>query len=179
MDFRDGPDGPWSSFAIGVGTPAQYLRVLVSTASQDTWVILPSGCLDGDTSCSTARGGLFNPNRSSTWSNRDYYSLLTEQNLDVSVNALFGNDTLKLGAQSDDGKSVAAQVIAAIANPKYYLGMLGVNPQPINFTAQESGQSSYITSLKDQHLIPSVSFGYTAGAPYSRYCTDMFRYFQP
>ena len=45
--------------------------------------------------------------------------------------------------------------------------MFGVNPKPTNYTSIEGyRQDSYVTSLKKQNLIPSLSFGYTAGAPY-------------
>jgi len=40
----DGNDGKWSTFMIGVGTPAQTFRVLPSTAGQETWVPAPEGC---------------------------------------------------------------------------------------------------------------------------------------
>lgn len=136
-------------------------------------VVLSSSCVEGGT-CTNARGGTFNPDNSSTWGNRTYYKLPIEQNFATAVSALFGNDTLTLGGKGDDGHSLAAQVIEAITDPKYYLGMLGVNQQPINFTSPDSVQSTYITSLKDQNMIPSVSFGYTAGAPYSRCLIDTF-----
>ncbi|MCJ1424343.1 hypothetical protein MMC29_002230 [Sticta canariensis] len=161
----DGVDGPWSSFAISVGTPAQDVRVFVSTASQDTFVVLPQGCAAGDTSCPSARGGIFNPKNSSTWSQYDYFELPIEQNLYGKVNGLFGNDTLSIGAQVD-GRSLEKQVIGGIGEQRYYLGMLGVNPKPTKLSSGDSGQSSYITSLKSQNIIPSVSFGFTAGAAY-------------
>ncbi|MCJ1475099.1 hypothetical protein MMC13_003759 [Lambiella insularis] len=44
--------------------------------------------------------------------------------------------------------------------------MFGVNPKPTNFTSIGENQASYMTTLKDQNLIPSVSFGYTAGNQY-------------
>lgn len=147
--------------------------MLVSTASQGTLVVLPSGCNQGDNLCISGRGGTYDPTVSSTWSSHTSFELPIEQNLDIKVDALFGNDTLRLGTQGNNGQ-LAAQVIGAISNPKYYLGMLGVNPQPISFP-MENSRSSYITSLKDQHVIPSVSIGYTAGAQYSRCLVDTFK----
>ena len=151
-----------------MGTPAQDVHVFVSTASQNTFVVLPQGCAAGDTSCPSARGGIFNPENSSTWSQYNYFELPIEQNLYVKVPGLFGNDTLSLGAQSGNRSSLENQVIGGIGEQKYYLylGMLGVNPKPTKLSAGDSGQSSYITSLKSQNIIPSVSFGFTAGAAY-------------
>lgn len=162
----DGVDGPWSSFTISVGTPAKAVRVFVSTASQETFVVLPQGCNAGDTSCPSARGGIFNTNSSSTWSEYSYFHLPIEQNLYTPVTGFFGNDTLMLGDPSSNGPSLKNQVIGGMADQKYYLGMLGVNPKATKVSEGDSGQSSSMTSLKAQSIIPSVSFGFTAGAAY-------------
>lgn len=47
QDF-DGNDGPWSSFVLRVGTPAQTVKVMISTAGSQTWVVLPDGCTSLD-----------------------------------------------------------------------------------------------------------------------------------
>lgn len=143
--------------------------MLVSTASQETFVVLPQGCATGDTSCPTGRGGIFNPNKSSTWSEYNYFRLPIEENLYTAVIGFFGNDTLSLGTQGTQGPSLNQQVIGGIGDQKYYLGMLGVNPKPTKVSAGDSGQSSYITSLKAQNIIPSISFGFTAGAAYREF----------
>jgi len=44
--------------------------------------------------------------------------------------------------------------------------MFGVNPASTNFSATDKDQRSYMTTLKDQNLIPSLTFGYTAGNQY-------------
>ena len=165
---RDGPDGPWSSFLLRVGTPAQDVRVLISSASQDTWVVLPSGCGKSDPStCPDDRGGLFNYNKSSTWSTHGLYELYNERNLGMNGNGLWGNDTLGLAVQGSGGPTLQNQVIACIVTDNFYLGMFGVNPKPTNYTGLDGDQQdSYMTSLKKQNIIPSTSFGYTAGAPY-------------
>jgi hypothetical protein len=52
-----GNDGPWSSFVIRVGTPAQVFAVFISTAGQETWVPVPAGCTPEDPSdCGAERG---------------------------------------------------------------------------------------------------------------------------
>lgn len=132
-------------------------------------MVLPQGCAAGDKSCPTARGGIFNPNSSSTWSPYTYFELPIEKNLYGLVTGFFGNDTLNLTTQGSPGPSLENQVIGGLAVQKYYLGMLGVNPKATKVSASDSGQSSYITSLKAQNLIPSVSFGFTAGAAYREF----------
>lgn len=44
--------------------------------------------------------------------------------------------------------------------------MFGINPASTNFSATDKDQPSYMSTLKDQNLIPSLSFGYTAGNQY-------------
>jgi len=46
------------------------------------------------------------------------------------------------------------------------LGIFGLGPKPTNFSDFNQPQPSYLWSLKNQSLIPSLSFGYSAGAPY-------------
>lgn len=162
--IREGYDGPWSSFTIGVGTPAQFLRVLVSTSSQGTVVVLPKGCVSGDTICPPARGGLFNTSNSQSWSEVESAIYLFQ---DPSLTALLGNDTLNLGVEGNIGHNLTNQVIFGIADDrKYYLGMLGLSQVSTSLSEGERGQPSFIRSLRDQDIIPSLSFGYTAGAQY-------------
>lgn len=156
-----------------MGTPEQDVRVLISTASQQTWVILEKGCLPGAKVCSDARGGIFYPENSTTWSlhGAGYYELSLEQNLlNISANGLYGSDTLGLSLQRSDGPTLENQVIGGIAAEEFYLGIFGLNPRPTIFSVNESGQASYITSLREQNMVPSTSFGYTAGAPYRKSC---------
>ena len=150
---------------IQVGTPVQDVRVFISSNNAATWVVLPAGCNAGNDNCLNSRGLTFNPNTSSSWSQHGSYKLSTEQNLNLSAEATFGNDTLGLGIQGSGGPVLQNQVIGGFTDQGFYLGYFGVNSIPINFTAQES-QPSYISSLKNQNLIPSVSFGYTAGNQY-------------
>jgi hypothetical protein len=65
--FRDGNDGPWSSFVLRVGSPPQTVRVLISTASNQPWVVLPDGCSCAPADCSEKRGEIFHTDKSSSW----------------------------------------------------------------------------------------------------------------
>lgn len=126
----EGNDGPWSTFDIRLGTPEQYMRVLVSTASPQTMVPLEGdGCSEGVFStvppdCAVSRGGLFSYNDSSTWSylglhgiNGDGVGL--EANLGYSLRAQFGTEKLGLGL---NGPSFEGQIVAGFATPSpFYL----------------------------------------------------------
>ena len=128
--------------------------------------MVTEGCAVGDSTCENGRGLLFNPNSSSTWSQYGFYGLGAEQNLGSTDSARYGNDTVGLGIQGSGGPSLPDQVIGAFSADDFYLGFFGVNPASINFTQQEEGKASYMTTLKNQNLIPSLSFGYTAGNQY-------------
>lgn len=169
---RDGPDGEWSTFTLRVGTPAQNVRVLISTASQSTWVVVPEGCGESDASCQEARGATFDYNVSSTWAQQGYGSLLYEQNLGLDGDGLWGNDTLGLGVQGSGGPTLNNQAIAGIKTNDFYVGMFGVNPKPIKNTGLGTQQDSYMASLKKQSFIPSIAFGYTAGAQYRKFYSE-------
>ena len=163
--LRDGDDGPWSSFTIQVGTPIQDVRVFVSNEISTTWVVESQGCTVGDTTCLNGRGILFNPNSSSTWSEYGFYALGAEQNLGSSSNARYGNDTVGLGIQGSGGPVLPDQIVAAFSTDDFYLGFIGVNPASTTLQ-QKQQKASYLTTLKNQNMIPSLSFGYTAGNKY-------------
>lgn len=128
-------------------------------------VVLPNGCVNGDTICTSARGELFNNNSSKSWSTNEAAIYLFG---DTSFTAVFGNDTLTLGVAGNTGPSLTNQVIFGIADDrKYYLGLLGGLTQVSTSLSQsKKGQPSFITSLRNQNIIPSLSFAYTAGAQY-------------
>jgi hypothetical protein len=69
--FRDGIDGPWSSFDLSIGGPAQTVRVLISTSSNQPWVVLPEGCpSSARADCANSRGDIYSPGTSAskpTW----------------------------------------------------------------------------------------------------------------
>ncbi|KAL8954120.1 MAG: hypothetical protein Q9222_000002 [Ikaeria aurantiellina] len=169
--FLDGNDGPWSSFAVRVGTPPQTVRVFASTTVPETWVVLTEGCVSGDpVGCDTSRGQLFSPNASSTWNIVNDFELGVEKNLrNYSSNwdhGRYGFDTLALGYQGSGGPSVNHSVVAAIATKDFYLGNIGLSAQSINFTTYDNSPPSLLTQLKNTKQIPSLSYGYNAGAPY-------------
>lgn len=110
--------------------------------------------------------------KSSSWVLKDLYQLDAEVTLGYtgnSVNGTYGFDTLEISqASSPAAVSVARQVVADIVTERFYVGMLGLNAAPINFSTSDptDSASSLLTSLKNQNSIPSRSFGYTAGASY-------------
>lgn len=90
----EGNDGPWSSFELRVGTPAQNVRVLPGTSSTSTLVVLPLGCSSSAPyNCASLRGGLFNTSASSTWDVIGDYNLGFEASLGYEDAGKFAYDT--------------------------------------------------------------------------------------
>lgn len=176
-----GVDGAWSTFLISAGTPPQQLQVLASTEVSSTWIVAPNGCDEGDTAnCTTARGGVYDGTKSSSWNKNGLYGLGDESNLGYQGNdyiGTFGYDTLGIQGKGAN-VSVDHQVIAAIETKGFYVGNLGLSQNAINFTTNPGTDSSpsLLTSLKNQNLIPSLSYGYTAGASYRKAVTKKINF---
>ncbi|KAL8998091.1 MAG: hypothetical protein Q9169_002784 [Polycauliona sp. 2 TL-2023] len=123
-----------------------------------------------------SRGGLFSPNASTTWENVGNFALDVEKNLrNYSTNWDHGNygfDTLALGYLGSGGPTVESSVIAGLNTKDFYLGSIGLSPQPINFTATDNPAPSLLGNLKQRNQIPSLSYGYSAGAPYRKLSLD-------
>lgn len=159
---------------IRAGTPGQDLFVTASTAVSESWVVLDDGCIASDPpSCPDDRGRTFKKNASSTWQRKGLYSLGAELNLGYTFSNAgeYGFDTLALGYRGSGGPSLEGQVIAGIATKDFYLGSIGLTPQPINFTAEDTSPS-LLSNLRSGNLIPSLSFGYSAGAYYRRFVQE-------
>lgn len=155
-----GYDGNWSPVSVRVGTPPQWVDLFVSTASQETWVVGDGGC-DGTTECLTKRGGVFRSNESSTWADQGPFELGLDPQLGFTGNGIYGFDNVSLS----DSLSVPSQVIGVINTTDYWLGFLGLGVEPTNFTSAD--KPTFLDSMVETvSLIPSHSYGYTAGAHY-------------
>jgi hypothetical protein len=177
-----GIDGEWNTFSLLVGEPAANVRVHVSTASQQIWVVNRQACVqnitDGtgkiveynqlDTDCEDSRGRLYNQTFSQTWHSKGYYRLWLEKWLDLKGNGLFGWDSVGLGQAGEQGPRLQSTIIGTLVTPNFWMGHLGLHPKPTNFSAFEDPVPSFMTGLFTQGSIPSLSFGYTAGARYRK-----------
>lgn len=163
----EGDDGPWSSFELRVGTPAQNLRILPGTSSTQTLVVIQEGCqIIKVNDCANSRGEIFNTTASHTWKEIGLFELGFENSLGFTDRGEFGYDTVGLGYLGSGGPVVNHSVIAGIAGTEFYLGVLALNPRPTNFTNQNDPQQSFLQLLKNSSDIPSLSYSYNAGAPY-------------
>ena len=120
---RYGNDGPWSTFLIGFGEPAQYIKSTISTSMTLPYMVLPDGCTPSDPSdCPNARGSIFYPNMSNTWQDLGLYSLSFEENLGIYENGQYAFDSFSLGVSGSNAPTLNHQVVAGIATKKFFLG---------------------------------------------------------
>lgn len=165
-----GNDGSWSCFAIEVGIPPQKIQVLASTQSPETLLILPLGCDKNDASnCTEARGGAYNTTASTGFVMKNTYALNLEANLGLTQNSdygEFGYDQLSISMAHKGNVTLSEQILAGIGTKDFFLGTLGLSQAPVNFSQPNDSRPSLITNLKNHSYIPSLSYGYTAGASY-------------
>ncbi|OAG06092.1 acid protease [Paraphaeosphaeria sporulosa] len=167
-----GNDGSWSTFNIDVGTPPQSFRVLPSFQVQNVWLPIADECIkisaDAE-KCGVSRGAQpfaqrtsagFHTNVSSTWEAIGLYELGLERDRGISGNGMSGFDTFRVSNTTLDRFPVTAY-----ASPGFWLGQLGLSTVPLNFS-ETINSASLLVNLKDKGVIPSLTYGYQAGASY-------------
>ena len=160
-----GDDGNWSPVNVRVGSPAQWLSVYPNTASSETWVIGPDGC-DGTSTCAQERGGLFYKGQSSTWNTTGsgHYQLGFDTKLGDTGYAFYGLDNVSLS----DQVSAPSQIVAILNSTEFWLGSLGLGIQSSRFEGTINHLALLSNLVETEGLIPSHSYGYTAGAYYRK-----------
>jgi hypothetical protein len=172
----DGNDGKWSSFVLRIGTPEQSFRILPASGTGEVLIPLPQGCTGSDPPDCGARRGVYGfkdpktgvlTNESSTWEELGLYKVGLKSELGYATNASYGLDNVGLLIPNVGGPTLKNKVVPGIASPAFYLGMFGLSPIASNFSGFAYPQRSFVTTLNDENMIPSLSYGYTAGAFYS------------
>ena len=130
---------------------------------------MTEGCQSATPACNDARGGLVNLNQSSTRQELGIYDLNLELNLGHNDSGGYGLDTVALGlSDATGGPTLDSQVVVGIQTNRYRVGVFGLNQQPTNVSNFTHPYPSFLTALKTQDLIPSLSWAYTAGAKYRK-----------
>ena len=117
----------------------------------------------------------FQANQSSTWTSIGDYQLLTESFLGITSDGQYGLDAVGLGVEAATGLTSSQNVVAGVSTEPFYLGQVGLK---LSNTTNVNGTASFMAQLKNEKLIPSLSYGYTAGALYSKsqsYCIELIR----
>jgi len=117
---------------------------------------------------------LYNHSDSTTWVpnianvTTQIYDLNLESSLGYTGLGRYGFDNITLGYAGGGGPSLANQTVATIATKEFFLGVFGVKPQSSNFTSFNDPIPSFMQNLRNQSLIPSTSWAYTAGNQYRK-----------
>jgi hypothetical protein len=160
------------SFSIQVGTPPQMFEVFPSFQSQNIWLPINEECmrLQPDPGlCGSSRGVApfqqstspgFQPNMSSSWQAIGLYELGLEKIHGITGNGFVGFDDVLINNVTLDSFPVTAY-----ASPGFWVGQMGLLPSPINYSSTV-GSPSFLATLKDGGHIPSLAYGYQAGASY-------------
>jgi hypothetical protein len=86
-------------------------------------------------------------------------------------NVTLGQDTATLSSNNKDGSAISANesLVYSIADPAIFGGTLGIGDGAETTETSTTPFSSILDILANQSLIPSKSWGYTAGAFYSEF----------
>jgi hypothetical protein len=96
------------------------------------------------------------------------YELGLESNLGYSGNDRYGFNDVTLGFQGSSGPILKNQTVAGVATKDFFAGIFGLRPILSNFTDFDDSIPSYMENLKNQSMIPSTSWAYTAGNQYRK-----------
>lgn len=114
------------------------------------------------------RGGLFDFRNSSSWQSEGFYAFGVDEKLGNTGYAEYGLDALTFGTT---GVVLPSAIIGSfnttgqVNTTQYLLGLfgLGIVPGSFNGTVPLSAISALV---EEESVIPSHSYGYTAGAKY-------------
>jgi hypothetical protein len=62
--------------------------------------------------------------------------------------------------------TISNQLVGDVASKDFFLGVFGINPASSNLSNHTDPIPSYMSNLRAQNLIPSLSYGYIAGNQY-------------
>jgi len=192
----DGNDGSWSTFALDVGNPSQAFRVVLSTSSLATWLPVPNGCaapsgsgvaqncsqwrgvgnVNGGTSPGYSQGPNQNPNPYilSLGFDTSNFNMASIYGSQYSIGAAYGLDIVNLSSSTSDSTTIGVDQtpVAGVTSWEIFLGTLGLGFGQVN-DGPTSSTPSFMETLANKSVIPSRSWGYTAGASYRSYLGNL------
>lgn len=137
----------------------------MSTSLSEFWAVGSGGCLPKDSFCSSARGGVYTPEKSSRWTSMGTWQLGLDF-LGYGANGIYGLDFVESHSTiSNSDLSMQNVLTAAVNSTDYFLGLFGLGITQGNF-GNAVAQSPITQAVETFGLIPSYSYGYTAGAHY-------------
>ena len=171
-----------SVFSVELGTPPQPISVLPATSQQAIWAVIAiKGCAAQPftiAECNSLRGGVYNTNRSRTYSEFtsdgapkvDYLPFQPEAplggNYTVGQEAecLAGTDTVILGYPGGGDAILTTELILQYVATLPYIGVLGLSPEGIGDATVANVQETVLGELYSRGLVSSLFFAYNAGS---------------
>lgn len=180
------------SFYVHAGTPPQHFQVLPSLNSRTIYIPWSVDCESIPlANCSASRGAEvltsnssstssmsfgFQPNASSTWQEIGEHNLEPGTQFELDGTSLYGYDSAGISfvGNVNDNLTIQGQAVGAYSTPseiglsRLWLGRLGLSQ--FDMTINNTNRPvSFLHALKQQGHIPSLSYGYQAGAAYREY----------
>jgi len=190
-----GDDGRWSTFEVNIAGDGegqgQNFNVLISTSSSVTLVPAQTGWCSTD-DCAKSRGIMSTINgqqalgldaQPPAWDKTGLYALpfadlkwwspeLLLLNRNDTLNGEWGLTTVGLGAASKQSDTIPDQYVAMYYFEDLFLGSLGLSVGTVGPNGAQ--KPTFFSSLAAQvGIIPSQSYGYTAGAAYRKSDLDV------
>ena len=103
-------------------------------------------------------------NQSSSWIGKGIHWIGTEVFLNQTAQGQYGLDSVGLGADADTGLTADGIAVVGVPTKPFFLGTLGM--RPTNSSGPDDSTPSFLMQLWKQKRVPSLSYGYTAGALY-------------
>jgi hypothetical protein len=136
-------------------------------------VVLPSTCDFEGPDCANDHGGVFQSDESTTWISKNAtYAVTLNTNIGLVPDVQYGYDTIALGYLGSGTPDLPSQLVGELITTELYTGSLGLSPLATNFSNGRPEVASYMSNLKAQNQIPSLSYAYNAGNRY-RYSTAL------
>lgn len=110
------------------------------------------------------------PNTSNSWNTLGTYDLLLESDHGFVGNGIYGLDNVSLVQDGDsDSFTLDNTLVVGMNSSSYWMGLLGIGVSKTSMAGNRD-RESIIVNLKNQGRIPSLSYGYTAGASKLIHC---------
>ncbi|PHH64591.1 hypothetical protein CDD81_4202 [Ophiocordyceps australis] len=162
-----GNDGNWSSVSFLLGSSSAQSNVFVSTSLSEFWAIGPGGCVAKEPRCIAARGGIYSPSESKQRTSIGFWQLGL-QYLGLKANGEYGLDTISTQSPiTNIAFGMSNVIIAAVNTTQAFIGYLGLGIQQGRF-GDKVIESPLTQAVQTFGLIPSYSYGFTAGAHYRK-----------
>ncbi|KAF2843327.1 acid protease, partial [Patellaria atrata CBS 101060] len=183
----EGNDGHWSTFVVDAGTSGQQFHVLPSLSSAGLWLPIPDGCnrTDAPDDCPELRGAQSFGNRRNEGYNTSlsnsytvigifklvFPSIETETHYGEpwsNSSGLYATDTVSLHSGYNSSIQLDDSLVVSIKTVNYFMGLFGLAHGGVKLFSHtyQSLLSTLNSSSAESPRIPSMSYGYTAGAYY-------------